>query len=281
MFLDVLVVINEKYDGFSKVNKILADYVIEHHSDIVFMTIVEFSEKAKVSPASVTRFAKELGYKGFPGFQKDLQSIVKKEVKHRKASRMSLLLDENIENVLPRILDDNIENLRVTNTEKLSAEFEKAVNAIMSGKDVYILGLRSSYAVAYYFYFLLREIHRNVHLITLGTGDIYDRMMYVDDESVLVAVGFPKYSKDTCEIAQFFKSRNAPVIAVTDNYSSPLSVMSDITLIAPNQTSTYSFVSAMSILNAIVVTIGRLSPDKTLEVLEQKEALLKEMNIQV
>lgn len=275
---DIFLILNQKYDTFSKVNKKLADLVRENHSTIVFMSIIEFSTYAEVSPASITRFAKELGYAGFPAFQKDLQQIVRKETIDRKEIRLSLL-DENTDDVLASVLNANIENLKATLTESLTNEFLSAVDTIAKAKKIYIIGLRSSYSVAYYFYFLLKEIRPNTQLIAPRTGDLFDKIMNIDEDSLLVSIGFSKYTKQTAHVTEYFSNRGAKIIAITDSYSSPLSVLSDISLIAANPKNSYSFVSAMSIMNALVVSIGRLNPKETLAALDRKDALLKEMNI--
>ena len=281
---DIFLILNQKYDTFSKVNKKLADLVRENHSTIVFMSIIEFSTYAEVSPASITRFAKELGYAGFPAFQKDLQQIVRKETIDRKEIRLSLL-DENTDDVLAQWqgsgdeLLTNIENLKATLTESLTNEFLSAVDTIAKAKKIYIIGLRSSYSVAYYFYFLLKEIRPNTQLVAPRTGDLFDKIMNIDEDSLLVSIGFSKYTKQTAHVTEYFSNRGAKIIAITDSYSSPLSVLSDISLIAANPKNSYSFVSAMSIMNALVVSIGRLNPKETLAALDRKDALLKEMNI--
>jgi DNA-binding MurR/RpiR family transcriptional regulator len=275
---DIFLILNQKYETFSKVNKKLADLVRESHSTIVFMSIIEFSTYAEVSPASITRFSKELGYTGFPAFQKDLQQIVRKETIDRKEIRLSLL-DENTDDVLASVLNANIENLKATLTESLTNEFLSAVETIDKAKKIYIIGLRSSYSVAYYFYFLLKEIRPNTQIVAPGTGDLFDKIMTIDNDSVLISIGFSKYTKQTAHVTEYFSNCGAKIIAITDSSSSPLSVLSDITLIAANPKNSYSFVSAMSIMNALVVSIGRLNPKETLAALDRKDALLKEMNI--
>lgn len=280
MNTDIFTKIKERYDNFSKVNKILADYVLEKYSTIAFMSIQELSEKANVSTASITRFSKELDYSGFPAFQKEIQGIIKKEMIDRKEIR-ELIQENNSIDVLSEIINDNIDNLSYTLTDELSVEFNKAVKAISKGKNIYIVGLRSSYTVAYYFYFLLREVRGNVFIITPGVGDVYDQLASVNNDDVLVAISFPNYTKITCQIVEFFVKQKAQVISVTDTYSSPIAVLSDITLISVNRRNAYSFASALSIMNAIVVSIGKLNSNKTIELLDRKKEILKEMEVHI
>ena len=108
---------------------------------------------------------------------------------------------------------------------------------------------------------------------------MYDHLMHIGPNDVLVAIGFKKYTRATCDVTRFFRERNCKIIALTDMLSSPIASMADTVLIAQNSSTTFSFVSAMTILNAIVVAIGRRDQKKAIRELDAKQAVLKEYNI--
>ena len=68
--------IEERYDGMSKSQKKLADYIRSSYEKAVFMTAARLGDVVGVSESTVVRFASGLGYKGYPQFQKALEELV-------------------------------------------------------------------------------------------------------------------------------------------------------------------------------------------------------------
>ena len=74
---EVLKKIEENYSGFSKRQRMLADYILKNYDKAAFMTAAKLGKVVGVSESTVVRFATELGYKGYPGFQKALEELVR------------------------------------------------------------------------------------------------------------------------------------------------------------------------------------------------------------
>ena len=74
---ELLIRMEEKYKKMSKGQKRLADYVTENYDKAVFLTAARLGEVVGVSESTVVRFATQLGYKGYPGFQKALEEVIK------------------------------------------------------------------------------------------------------------------------------------------------------------------------------------------------------------
>ena len=73
---ELLEIIEERYDGMSKSQKKLADYIRSSYEKAVFMTAARLGDVVGVSESTVVRFASGLGYKGYPQFQKALVELV-------------------------------------------------------------------------------------------------------------------------------------------------------------------------------------------------------------
>lgn len=271
--------LDQHYDGMSKTQRIICDYIREHYLDLSYLSIKELSERAGVSVGSVTGFCKAMGFDGFTSFQRELQKIAQQELFSMREIKNSIAESSTEEGVLREIIDSNILNLQRTQTDLLDKAFDEAVDLLCSARRIYVIGLRSVYAVAHYFYFTLSDFKDNVTLLSIAEGDVYDHLMHIGPNDVLVAIGFKKYTRATCDVTRFFRERNCKIIALTDMLSSPIASMADTVLIAQNSSTTFSFVSAMTILNAIVVAIGRRDQKKAIRELDAKQAVLKEYNI--
>ena len=69
--------IEEEYAGLSKGQKRIADYILVHYDKASFMTAAKLGNLVGVSESTVVRFAAELGYDGYPEFQRALQEIIR------------------------------------------------------------------------------------------------------------------------------------------------------------------------------------------------------------
>ncbi|MCL2705912.1 MAG: MurR/RpiR family transcriptional regulator [Spirochaetaceae bacterium] len=276
---NIFVRIEKNYEMLSRAYKDIANYIKENFLEIPFLSILELSKRTGVSIGSVTGFCKAINYTGYPDFQKDVRKLVQNEMIPIRRIQTSIASSRSDEDILLTVIEQNIENLNNTYSSYLKSSFEKAVDLIRHGRKVYILGMRSAYSVAYYLYFMLSDIMDNVELLSLGTSDLYDRIMNIDNRDILVSIGFEKYTRATCEVTEFFHSHSCRVIALTDNQSSPLSVMADTTLLSNNNSSKFSYVSAMAICNALVIRIGIKSKKKVLATMERREQLHREKKI--
>ncbi|MGL4308089.1 MAG: MurR/RpiR family transcriptional regulator, partial [Cetobacterium sp.] len=181
---EVLKQLETNYTNYSKSFKKIVDFIRHNQSIVSFISINELAKETQTSPATITRFSKNLGFKGYPEFQKIFQKDVEKETSHMKEFRETLN-DEVGENILKEVIETNIELLEEIDAEKLDKQLDQAVEWIKSSRKLYILGARGSYALAYYLYFMLKEFREDVELMISGASDFTDRLLYSRKEDLL------------------------------------------------------------------------------------------------
>ncbi len=255
--LDLMKVIQTNFHRLSKGQKIIAQYIMNNYDKAAFMTAAKLGEKVGVSESTVVRFANAIGYIGYPQLQKQLQEMVK--TKLTTVQRIEMISDyTNKDSVLKNILKSDMENIRTTMEEIDNASFEQAVENISNAKSVYIIGLRSSTALAEFLGFYLNLIRDNVHVVTYTIGDIFEQLFRISEDDLVIAIGFPRYSARTVKALEYVKLRKAKTIAVTDSMLSPLCSHADHTLIAKSNMESFvdSIVAPMSVLNALIVALG-------------------------
>ncbi|WP_432403523.1 MurR/RpiR family transcriptional regulator [Wukongibacter sp. M2B1] len=272
--------IDKQYNNLSKTFKLIADFVKDNYSTIPFLSIKELKEKIGVSTASITRFSQHMGFKGYPDFQKEIQGIVEKEIVPMREVKYFIENNDD-KNILQETIDSNIKILQATYSDELYKNFNRAIEFIMKSRKVYILGCRSSYSAAYYLGFMLQGFMDNIELIDAGHQDFSNKLAHIRENDVLIAISFSQYTKFTSNIAQFFKDNGNRIIAITDSYSSPIAIKADATLLAKNGTNTFSFVSAMTILNALVVSLGKTNKKETLKKLKDQERIAIDTGIYI
>ena len=166
MAKDLLHSISEGMSGFSKGQKLIARYIIENYDKAAFMTASKLGNTVGVSESTVVRFATEVGFEGYPQLQRALQELIRNRL--TAVQRMEVTSEQMGEHdILSKVLTMDIEKIRRTLEEQSNEGFEAAADSIIAAKNIYILGIRSSAALAQFMSFYFNQIFPNVRLVTL------------------------------------------------------------------------------------------------------------------
>lgn len=255
---DILEILQEKEPTFSKGQKRIARYITESYDKAAFMTANRLGKTVGVSESTVVRFAVDLGFEGYPSMQKAMQEMVL----NRLTSVQRIEVANNrigSQDVVSMVLHSDMEKLRKTGEVLNREEFQASVNAILKAKRVYILGVRSVAPLANFLGYYMNYMFDNVHVITgVSLGEMFEKIVGVNSEDVVIAFSFPRYSASAAKGAQYCRSTGATVIGITDNRQSPLGSNSDYVLIAKSDMVSLvdSLVAPLSIVNALIVSIA-------------------------
>ncbi|EYE88396.1 N-acetylmannosamine kinase [Fervidicella metallireducens AeB] len=277
---DLMRLIQMRFPRLSKGQKLIAEYILKHYDKAAFMTAAKLGVTVGVSESTVVRFANELGFSGYPKLQKALQELIK--TKLTSVQRIELSHDYiSEENALKSVLKADMENLRSTLEKINNNTFEDVVNEIFKAKRIYIIGLRSSLALADFLGFYLSLILDNVRVVSTGVSDIFEQLYRAGEGDLVIGIGFPRYSIKTIEALKFAKSKNASVVAITDSLLSPLASNADFALIAQSNMASFvdSLVAPLSVINALVVAVGLREKDRISETFKNLENIWEEYNV--
>ncbi|WP_446899639.1 MurR/RpiR family transcriptional regulator [Clostridium sp. LBM24168] len=277
---DLMKIIQTKFPRLSKGQKLIAEYILKHYDKAAFMTAAKLGISVGVSESTVVRFANELGFSGYPKLQKALQELIKNKL--TTVQRIELSNDiVSQENPLKGVLKADMENIRAT-LEKINHKtFDDVINSIFSAKKIYIIGLRSSTAIADFLGFYLNLILDNVKVVGYGISDIFEQMINLKSEDLVIGIGFPRYAVRTIEALTFAKSRGAEVVAITDSLLSPLAAGADYTLIAQSNMASFvdSLVAPLSVINALIISVGLREKEKISSTFSDLENIWQEYQV--
>lgn len=278
---DILAHISEKSSRFSRGQRSIARYISENYDKAAFMTAGKLARTAGVSESTVVRFATELGYEGYPEMRKALQELVRNRltsVQRIAASRE--MMDSPA--LLKSVMSADMDKLRVSYEALSQQSFDEAVDAITEAKNVYILGMRSSAALASFMGFYLNYLMDNVRVVNDTKGsEVYEQMLRIGAGDVLFCISFPRYTSNSLSAARFAKEHGARIIALTDNDSSPFASIADTVLFAKSDMVSFldSLVAPMSVINAIIIAIASRSQETLAETFSKLEALWDEYGV--
>ena len=274
MSADILTLLQTNAPSFSKGQRALARYITEAYDKAAFMTANRLGKTVGVSESTVVRFAVELGYNGYPEMQRAMQDMVMNRL--TSVQRIEVASDRiGNQDVVTTVLQSDADKLRQTSEILDRNEFRAAVQAILSAKRIYVLGSRSAAPLANFLGYYLQFMFSNVHLVTVsGCSEMFEKVIGIDADDVVVAFSFPRYSAATAKGAQYCRSVGAKVIGVTDSRLSPLGENSDYVLQAKSDMVSLvdSIVAPLSVVNALLVALasGReQSLSKTFDALEE------------
>ena len=277
----ILNYLDGNYESFSKSFKKIADYIKYNQSIISFISINQLAIETETSPATITRFSKNLGFKGYPDFQKIFQKEVEKETLYMKGLKNSIGEEATGSNIIKDIIDTNIELLQEMDIVELEKSLDQAVEWIKNSRKLYVLGARGSYALAYYLYFMLKEFREGVELMISGASDFTDKLLYSQKEDLLFTISFHPYTNFTCQVTEFFKEHGNKVITVTDKKDSTLGNISDLVLTTKNGEKAYTFVPGIVLINALLVKLGMEDKENVMDRFDKLKEITDRFNIYI
>ncbi len=255
---DLLQRISEMMPEFSKGQKLIAKYILEHYEKAAYMTALKLGNTVNVSESTVVRFANKLDFEGYPQLQRSLQSHIKNRL--TSIQRMDVTRSRiGTLNPVDGVLNQDIDKIRRTMDSVSHEAFDKAVDIICSAKNIYIQGAMSSGILANFMHYYLRLIFDNVsHIGAVGTNELYQQMVHIGKGDVLIALSFPRYATSTIEACKFAYDSGAHIVAITDSESSPLVQYADCPLYAYSDMVSFvdSIVAPMSLINALIVAVS-------------------------
>lgn len=278
---ELLARLDEKYDKLSKGQKRLSDYIRQNYDKAAFLTAVKLGEAVGVSESTVVRFATQLGYKGYPEFQKALGELVR--TKLNSIQRMEVTYGRiGKSEILANVLHSDIEKIKMTIETIDQQAFEMAVDTIAQARKIYIVGIRSCAPLANFLAYYLNLICDEVVCVnTNGSTEIFEQLIRINEEDVIIGISFPRYSMRTLKALEFASNRKAKVITITDSIHSPINLYSSCNLIARSDMAAIvdSLVAPLSVINALVVALCMKKQDEVIKTLGTLEEIWDEYEV--
>ena len=278
---DLIKKIQSRMADFSKGQKLIANFIINHYDRAAYMTAAKLGDEVGVSESTVVRFANEIGFDGYPKLQKVLKELNKSKL--TSVQRIKISSDRiNEDNLLKSVLQEDMNKIRHTLEEIDQSNFNNIVESILNAKTIYILGVRSSAPLASFLGFYFNLIFDNVRLVhTTSVSEMFEQIIHASKEDVVIGISFPRYSKRTVNAMRFAKNKGATVVAITDNLNSPLAENADHVISARSDMASFvdSLVAPLSVINALIVAVGLKRKQHIYDTFENLEKIWDEYKV--
>ena len=184
--------------------------------------------------------------------------------------------------ILTSVLQSDIDKIKLTMQSIDHESFELAVETILNAKKIYVIGIRSCAPLASFLGFYLNLICDNVVAVhTNSSSEIFEQLIRIDEDDVIIGISFPRYSMRTLKALEFASNRKAKVITLTDSVHSPMTLYSSCNLIARSDMASIvdSLVAPLSVVNALVVALCMKKQDEVITTLETLERIWDEYQV--
>lgn len=221
---------NESYQSFTKTEKKIADFVSKNSAKVLFMSITDLAEACHVADASVHRFCRTLGLKGYQEFKMKISLGMTVESQGaRRGDNMQLKVD-SLQYSMENILQSQISALKETSILLNQGQVEKTIIMMEEAQHIYFFGIGDSLLTA-------KEARNKFLRITKKVSCVDDPHMQamttamLNSTDLIIFISYSGSTKDNVYVAQIAKNVGAKITAITRFEKSPLSAYANTLLL--------------------------------------------------
>lgn len=270
--------IQSKYGIYTKKQKIMADFIIENYAIIPFETLNEIAKRAGVSTTSLIRFSRVLGYRDYSDLKKSIQESIKGKVSLPARLSEVVQKEDNLDDLLNKCGKNVIKNVKATIGYQKQEDLKKAVKWICDSENVYVLGLRSCFAPAFYLSIVLSQAKKSVHLIE-GIASTYpEEIINIKENDIVIVFSFPRFYKETLNLTQFIRRRGAKVILITSTNNESVKQYGDVLIPCATDSISFkdSFAAVFLIIDYLVASVVASNKPDGMKVTASIEEILSQ-----
>lgn len=270
------------YAGLPPSQKKIADYVVSHINEVVFFSITELAEASQASETTIVRFARSLGYDGFPKFKQELVLYFKEFMSIEGRIRHSI---EGI----PTRADLSYKSITLKEIHWLEqsiqsiddAAFWSAIRAICHAQTIYVFGNDLNVSVANDLCYRLSRFKLQAIQQSISGRSVFEKLITIREGDLAIIFDFYKPSVDFTRLAKILKSKRVPIILITDMLVPPITKAAKIVLFAKqdSQEMFYSQVVPMAISNSLVIGVAKQLGARAVSALKELSEMRRQYNL--
>jgi DNA-binding MurR/RpiR family transcriptional regulator len=234
--------------------------VLAHPFRAATLNIDEFAGEVSVSTATANRFARAMGFAGYPQFRAELARGFEAILAPVESLRSNLRQTATTQQAMAASLQETLANLERTGQALQHQPCEQAVKLIARADQVLTLGWGSSAYLAGLLQHELEPYCPHVSSLAQAGGPSHAARQLVKrgPRDLVIALAFPRYVEDTIALTRLARERGVKILALTDDPSSPLVPLADVTLYASvnRQIASTSNATVLALLEALVAALA-------------------------
>ncbi|WP_410014697.1 MurR/RpiR family transcriptional regulator [Sodalis sp. C49] len=235
--------INAQYESLPKQVRLAARFVLDHPQEVAVMSMREQARLAGIPPSTMTRLAKRLGLKGYD----DIRAVFVNAVRakgYEYGSRVPALVEMKQKvgesSLLLELANTTAGHIQASCRDDNLAAMVRAAAILAQARDIYCLGLRSSFPVAFHFCHVASYFKDNVHLVEgAGESGVMALMRTLGPKDALLVSCLSPYSRRTVALTRYLSQQKVKIVAISDNASSPVARLAGETILVKKKTASF------------------------------------------
>ncbi|MEW6696084.1 MAG: MurR/RpiR family transcriptional regulator [Bacillota bacterium] len=276
---DIQNAIHLNYQNLSKTQKAIAEIVLQQPQQYFMLHISECADRLKVSEASLTRFARAIGFNGYNEIKKFCQTEIMQSYGIKERIIHSLQEPSRDSNLIKALIHKEMDNFSAQIEDLDYGVLEKLAQLIAAANTTYIAGLGVATTLVGFLKFRLRRLGVNVHALDEGGYEFVENLTSLQQEDVVIVIGFRRIYEELLTAINYANRVGCPVFAITENPLSQLAVSADDYVVVrrgPDE-SLNSVAFPMAVCNAVAITVARLKEQKVAAAIDKLEWLNMQM----
>jgi DNA-binding MurR/RpiR family transcriptional regulator len=251
--------IRARFDEFSRSQKDVAQYIVDHLDEVAFQTAEELARRASTSSSTVVRFSQALGFEGFP----ELQTSAREEFRRRVAaglhepngngnSAAAPLFSLDQSDFETAVAADHV-NVEETARRISRRDVEAAIDAISQARRVLIAGTDQMAFFASYLRHLLMLLDLQAELVASPSQEALSRLGRIDDETLVIGLSAGRPHPLVVRAMKLARHRKARTVAITDATLSEVAKLAQVRLYYSSNSPAYvrSHTALLSMIQAL------------------------------
>jgi DNA-binding MurR/RpiR family transcriptional regulator len=234
---------------------------------IAQLSINETFHASGVSAATANRFARKLGFDGYPQFRNEVINAFEEVLAPVERLRRRVSAGNTPSEIVASSIEEDMENLQTTLANLDMSRVTMLAERIVAARRVFVLGFDTSAALSTIFAYRLGAAGIDVRTNQNGGGRLATarELAQFGPEDIIVATAFPRYIRDTVEMARDAAARGLTVVAITDSQASPLTEFAEFSIYLPARRtiSSTSDTAILCFLEALSAAVTALRPGST------------------
>ncbi|MFD0826408.1 MurR/RpiR family transcriptional regulator [Neobacillus sp. M.A.Huq-85] len=214
------ILLEQNKHTFTKAETKIYEYIRNHSQQVIYYSLTELSEASGVAEATVLRFFRKLGFKGF----QDFKFLFAQETLHAVQKDSHETIIRKIRNTMIQAIDESSDIVRLE-------DLQAGIDMIHQSDDVVIFGIGSSGIAGLDMQNRLMRIGKHASVVTDPHFQIM-RASSMTEKTVVIAISLTGSTKDIVDAVEVAKRNNATVIALTSYVKSPLTRFADLVLLS-------------------------------------------------
>jgi DNA-binding MurR/RpiR family transcriptional regulator len=270
---DLEQLIRDKRPDLTKSHRAVADYVLSRTDDVAFLSITELANRIGVSEATLVRFAKELGFSGYP----DLKDYLQKRLKERVASsrKIESIMSElqETESTVKHVLGNQI--IHLDNVIKLVSDedFDSCAQWIANAGSIFLYGDGVASVPVDSMAFWLTRFGMKVVKIEHGGRRLFDGAYMMEYDDAVVVFAFGRDYSDVSMLFDWTRRQSAKAILITDvPYTRMASLADKVIVFERGPMDIFSSMAIpVAVADALVVAVTKHKGERALEAVRRLE----------